>query len=174
MAVRGKPGGVVSVEVTDSSHRAWAVQRFVLDSAPAAISDLLITVPGEALPETLDEAVAATWPGVRVGVGGTIGLYWETYGVAAADSLVTVTLTVEPVAPGFFGRMTQSLGLKSKVPPLRLAWARRADSGVDFAAHSVEVDLSRLKVGHYVVTVDLSDGRRAERRIEIIRFTGAT
>lgn len=174
VAVRGKPGGVVSVEVTDSSHRAWAVQRFVLDSAPAAISDLLITVPGEALPETLDDAVAATWPGVRVGVGGTIGLYWETYGVAAADSLVTVTLTVEPVAPGFFGRMTQSLGLKSKVPPLRLAWARRADSGVDFAAHSVEVDLSRLKVGHYVVTVDLSDGRRAERRIEIIRFTGAT
>jgi hypothetical protein len=25
-----------------------------------------------------------------------------------------------------------------------------------------------------VVTVDLNDGRRAERRIEIIRFTGAT
>jgi hypothetical protein len=39
---------------------------------------------------------------------------------------------------------------------------------------SVEVDLSRLKTGHYVVTVDLSDGRRAERRIEIIRFAGAT
>ena len=174
MAVRGPAGGVVSVEVTDSSHRAWAVQRFALDSAPAAISDLLITIPGDSLPETLEAAVDMAWPGVRVGVGGTIGLYWETYGVAPSDSLVTVTLTVEPVAPGFFGRMTQSLGLKSKVPPLRLAWARRAEAGVDFAAHSVEVDLSRMKAGHYVVTVDLSDGRRAQRRIEIIRFAGAT
>jgi hypothetical protein len=70
--------------------------------------------------------------------------------------------------------MTQSLGLKSKVPPLRLAWARRAEAGVDFAAHSVEVDLSRMKAGHYVVTVDLSDGRRSQRRIEIIRFARAT
>ena len=114
------------------------------------------------------------WPGAKVGVGGTIGLYWETYGASATDSLLNVTLTVEPVSPGFLGRISQSLGLKSKVPPLRLAWSRRAEGGVDFASHAVEVDLSRLKEGNYVVAVDLNDGRRVERRIQIIRFTGAT
>ena len=174
LAVRGKAGGIVSVEVSDSIHRAWEVYRIPLDSAPGAISDLLITVPGDSLPESLEQAAAAVWPGLRVGVGGTIGLYWETYGVGAADSLVGVTLTVEPVKPGFFGRMTQSLGLKSKVSPLRLSWSRRGEGGVDFATHSVEVDLSRLKTGSYVVTVELSDGRRTTRHIEIIRLPGAT
>ena len=172
--VRALLGGIASLEVTDSTHRAWAVQRFSLDSMPGAISDLLITVPGDSLPESLDVAMSTAWPGAQIGVGGTIGLYWETYGTAVTDSLVNVTLTVEPVQPGFLGRVSQSLGLKKKVPPLRLAWARRGEGGVDFAAHSVEVDLSRLKTGHYIVTVDLSDGRRAERRIEIIRFAGAT
>jgi hypothetical protein len=70
--------------------------------------------------------------------------------------------------------MTQSLGLKSKVAPLRLGWSRRGDGGVAFAAHSVEVDLSRLKTGSYVVSVELSDGRRVTRHIEIVRPDGAT
>jgi hypothetical protein len=174
VAVRAQSGGIGSIEVTDSVHRAWAVQRFALDSAPAAISDLLITIPGDSLPESLDAAMSTAWPGARIGVGGTIGLYWETYGTAMTDSLVNVTLNVEPVSPGFLGRVSQSLGLKKRVPPLRLAWSRRAEGGVSFASHSVEVDLSRLKEGHYVVTVDFNDGRRAERRIQIIRFTGAT
>ena len=174
LGVRARVGGVASVEVTDSGHRAWAVQRFPLDSAPDAISDLLITVPGDSLPESLEAAMSTAWPGAKVGLGGIIGLYWETYGTAVTDSLVNVTLTVEPVSPGFLGRVSQSLGLKRKVPPLRLAWSRRAEGGVDFASHAVEVDLARLKEGHYVVTVDFSDGRRAERRIQIIRFTGAT
>jgi hypothetical protein len=174
IAVRALVGGIGSVEVTDSVYRAWAVQRFALDSAPGAISDLLITIPGDSLPESLEAAMSTAWPGAKVGVGGTIGLYWETYGTAITDSLVNVTLTVEPVSPGFLGRVSQSLGLKSKVPPLRLAWSRRGEGGVDFATNAVEVDLSRLKEGHYVVTVDLNDGRRVERRIQIIRFTGAT
>ena len=110
------------------------------------------------------------WPGLRVGVGGTIGLYWETYQVTAADSLLAVTLSVEPVKPGFFGRLTQSIGLKSKVAPLRLSWSRRVEGGVDFAAHSVEVDLSRLKTGSYVVNVELSDGRKTTRHIEIVQL----
>ena len=174
VAIRALAGGIGSLEVTDSVHHAWAVQRFALDSAPAGISDLLITIPGDSLPESLEEAMETAWPGAKVGLGGTIGLYWETYGTAVADSLVNVTLNVEPVSPGFLGRVTQSLGLKKIVPPLRLAWSRRAEGGVDFASHAVEVDLSRLAEGHYVVTVDLNDGRRAERRIQIIRLTGAT
>jgi hypothetical protein len=174
VAVRTVAGGIGSIEVTDSIYRAWAVQRFSLDSAPAAISDLLITIPGDSLPESLEAAMSTAWPGVKIGVGGTIGIYWETYGASVADSLVIVTLNVEPVSPGFLGRVSQSLGLKKRVPPLRLAWSRRAEGGVDFASHAVEVDLSRLTEGHYVVTVDLNDGRRAERRIQIIRFTRAT
>ena len=168
LGVRGKAGGVVSVELMDSVHRAFSIYRLPLDSAPVTISDLLITVPGDSLPESPEQAAGMVWPGLRVGVGGTIGLYWETYQVTAADSLLAVTLSVEPVKPGFFGRLTQSLGLKSKVPPLRLSWARRVEGDMDFAAHSVEVDLSRLKTGSYVVTVELSDGRKTTRHIEII------
>jgi hypothetical protein len=174
LGVKGKAGGIVSVELQDSVHRAFSIYRLPVDSAPAAISDLLITVPGDSLPESLEDAARIVWPGLRVGLGGTIGLYWETYGVTAADSLLSVTLSVEPVKPGFFGRLTQSIGLKSRVPPLRLNWSRRVEGGVDFAAHSVEVDLSRLKTGSYVVTVELSDGRKTTRHIEIIQKAGGT
>jgi hypothetical protein len=170
LGVRGKAGGVVSVELMDSVHRAFSIYRLPLDSAPATISDLLITVPGDSLPESPEQAAGMVWPGLRVGVGGTIGLYWETYQVTAADSLLAVTLSVEPVKPGFFGRLTQSIGLKSKVAPLRLSWSRRVEGGVDFAAHSVEVDLSRLKTGSYVVNVELSDGRKTTRHIEIVQL----
>ena len=172
--MRGKAGGVVSVELMDSVHRAFSIYRLPVDSTPAAISDLLITVPGDSLPESLEDAAKIVWPGLRVPAGATVGLYWETYQVAAGDSLLSVTLSVEPVKPGFFGRLQQSIGLKSKVPPLRLNWARRVEGNVDFAAHSVEVDLSRLKTGSYVVTVELSDGRIATRHIEIIRPEGGT
>jgi len=168
------PGGVLSLEVQDTAARAWAVYRAPLGLIPDATSDLLVTVPDDRLPESLEEAAAHAWPGIEVGQGGTIGLYWETYGPDIADSLVNVTLTVEPVAPGFLGRVSQSLGLRNKVPPLRLSWSRRGEGGVDYASHAVEVDLSRLKPGHYVITVELGDGRRSERRIEIVRVTGAT
>lgn len=174
LLLRTLAGGVLSLEVQDSSARAWAVYRVPLGLIPDATSELLMTVPGDSLPESLEAAARIAWPGIQVGQGGTIGLYWETYGAGIADSLVKVTLTVEPVAPGFFGRVSQSLGLKSRVPPLRLAWSRRGEGGVDFASHAVEVDLSRLKVGHYLITVQLGDGRRAQRLIEIIRLTNAT
>lgn len=169
LLLRTPPGGVLSVEVEDSVTRAWAVYRAPLGLIPDATSDLLMTVPDDQLPESLEEAATRAWPGSEVGQGGTVGLYWETYGPGIADSLLNVILTVEPVAPGFLGRVTQSLGLKNKVPPLRLAWSRRGEGGVDYASHAVEVDLSRLKPGHYVITVELGDGRRAERRIEIVR-----
>lgn len=174
LLLRTLAGGVLSLEVQDTSARAWAVYRAPLGLIPDATSELLMTVPGDQLPESLEEAARLAWPGIQVGLGGTIGLYWETYGAGIADSLLNVTLTVEPVAPGFLGRVGQSLGLKSKVAPLRLAWSRRGEGGADFASHAVEVDLSRLKVGHYVITVELGDGRRAQRSIEIIRFTDAT
>lgn len=174
LLVRSVPGGVLSVEVHDSAARAWAVHRASLGFIPDAVSELLLTVPDDRLPESLEEAARLAWPGLEVGQGGTIGLYWETYGAGAADSLVNVTLTVEPVAPGFLGRVTRSLGLRSKVAPLRLSWSRRGEGGEDYASHSVEVDLSRLKPGHYVVTVDLGGGRRTQRRIEIVRQSDAT
>ena len=174
LGVRGKAGGVVSVELMDSVHRAFSIYRIPLDSVPATISDLLITVPGDSLPESPEQASTMVWPGLRVPVGATVGLYWETYQVTAADSLLAVALSVEPVKPGFFGRLTQSIGLKSKVAPLRLSWSRRVEGGLDFAAHSVEVDLSRLKTGSYVVTVELSDGRKTTRHIEIINKPGST
>lgn len=158
--------GMVSVEVHDSAARAWAVHREPL-VIPELISGLLLTVPGDSLPASLHAAARTAWAGRRVPEGGTVGLFWESYGHPASDTTMKVTLTIEPMRAGFFGRVGQSLGLRRRVTPLRLAWARPA-VGPDIATHAVEIDLSQLGRGAYEVTVEMP-GRRATAPLEIVR-----
>lgn len=161
-------GGMVSLEVGDSAARTWAVFRAILPDTATDMSDLLITRPADRLPATLDEAVALAWPGNRIGEDAAVGLFWESYGHAAADTTLEVSLAIEPVRPGLVGRLGQALGLRRKLTPLRLTWTRGRDPGVTITAHAVEVDLSELSRGLYDVVVDLGAGRRVARRFEIV------
>ncbi|HEX9894397.1 MAG TPA: hypothetical protein VGA78_10760 [Gemmatimonadales bacterium] len=161
--------GSVSLELADSVHRSWAVHRVHYLEAPEGMSDLLLTRTRDELPGSLSEAAEAAWPGSRLEQGSTVGLYWESYGHAAGDSLLQVGLTVEPVRPGFLGRVGQSLGLRRRVPPLRLAWSQRQEGTTAVTGHAVEVDLSRLAPGSYLLLVEMGGDRRAGRSIEIVR-----
>jgi hypothetical protein len=163
------PSHLASLEVEDVDHRAWAVLRTDPLERPELISDLLFTDRGDQLPENLTHAISISRSGSRVREGSIIGLYWETYGHEASDSAVAVSLTVEPVRPGFLGRVGQTLGLKRRTPPLRLSWTRGLDGATAFAVHAVELDLTRLKPGSYLLRVEMGGERQASRAFEITR-----
>ena len=167
-AAAAGPSHVASLEVEDVDHRAWAVLRTDPLERPERISDLLFTDRGDQLPENLAHAISISRSGSRVREGSIIGLYWETYDHEPSDSAIAVSLTVETVRPGFLGRVGQSLGLKRRTPPLRLAWTRPLDATASMAAHAVELDLSRLKPGSYLLRVEMGEKREAERPFEIV------
>jgi hypothetical protein len=162
-------GGVISLEVHDSAHQSWAVFRSRAEEAAGDISDLLLIRQAEELPGTLAEAAERAWPGIQIPLGASAGLFWETYGHAPGDSLVDVNLTIERIRQSFFSKLGQAVGLSKKVSPLRLAWRRERYDEVEFMAHAVEVDLSHLGPGWYLLTVEMNGNRRATRTFEIRR-----
>jgi hypothetical protein len=157
----------VSLEVNDSNQKAWAVKRVQYEGA-GPMSDLLLTASQPELAESIEAAAAAVWSGSRIPHGSTIGLYWESYDHGPGDSLVTVNLTVEAMKPGFFRRLGQSLGLGRKATPLRLSWLRRLSSDQAAILHAIDVDLSRLSPGAYLLVVDMEGGRKATRPFQIV------
>jgi hypothetical protein len=160
---------VISLEVHDSTHGSWAVFRSRAERAAGDISDLLLIRQDEELPGRLAEAAERAWPGIQIPLGVSVGLFWETYGHAPGDSLVDVNLTIERIRQGFISKLGQAVGLSKKVSPLRLAWRRERYDEVEFMAHAVEVDLSHLGPGWYLLTVEMSGNRRATRTFEIRR-----
>ncbi|HET9513406.1 MAG TPA: hypothetical protein VFO95_05700 [Gemmatimonadales bacterium] len=162
-------GGMISLEVHDSTHDSWAVYRSRAEEAPGDISDLLLIRQSEELPGTLAESAERAWPGIQIPLGASAGLFWETYGHSPGDSLVDVNLTIERIRQGFISKLGQAVGLSRKVSPLRLAWRRERYDEVEFMAHAVEVDLSHLGPGWYLLTVEMSGNRRATRTLEIRR-----
>ena len=157
-------GGLVGVEVVDTAHRAVARFRSGLqDISPnrLAVSDLLLHAVGEP-PASLREAVAAALPSTSVAQG-KVGIYWETYGVAAGGESLDVGLTLERVDTPWLRRAAARLGLATRSMPLRIRWqeSRGAESGA--APRSVSVDLTALAGGtyHVTLTVAADDGATA-------------
>jgi len=115
---------VLSLEAWNSGKRRGArIRRGVL-IAPrkpnsVAVSDILLfdAVAPEAndLPTVLPHALGSlTVDGSR-----KLGLYWETYGLARADSALPISLTLTRFDEGIFRKLAQSIGLGTRSTPRR-------------------------------------------------------
>jgi len=96
-----------AVEVFDSVGGRAARWRAGIAPLPdsAAISDVLVGRAGSAFdPRTPEDAARAAMPAVRVGVGDTLALYWETYVHPPPATPVRTTVRLTRAA-GFFGRI---------------------------------------------------------------------
>jgi hypothetical protein len=147
---------VVSIEAKeDAEHRA-ARLRAVADRLGRWLSDVLLFIPGEELPDLLDTALPLALRGIEVPPGRQVGLFWETYGEPAGDS-VDVEVKVVQAASG--DDVHPALGRAQCAPegraPVAVRW-RDAAAPVGPRARAVTVDLSALEPGRYVVAVAMS------------------
>lgn len=165
--------GLVSLELLAVADRRAARVRMGLPPRTAgriALSSLLLYAPsGEPaynIAAVKDSALASE----IIPASRTAGVYWEAYGVRDGGEPVHYSLSVEQVGVSWARRAAERLHLADPTSALRLQWDEvvRPEQGV--AGRGVRVDLSRLRGGRYVVTLEVSSANdeRASAGKEIV------
>jgi hypothetical protein len=155
-----------AVEVFDSVGGRAARWRAGIAPLPdsAAISDLLVGRAGSAFdPRTPEDAARVALAALRVGVGDTLALYWETYVHPAPATPVRTTVRLTRAA-GFFGRL---FGHEHVGPALSWEDAYPNPS----PARSIRFGLAGVPPGRYRLEVMVQTGRvrgTAAREINVI------
>ena len=154
---------IVSLEVLTEAgrHAAWTREGIWL--APLApgevsVSDLLMFQPLAHDVRDLTEAVYSALPGNEMSRG-KVGLYWEIYGLAPADSALPVSVQLTPVGRSALRRFGETIGIVTKASPINIGWRDTPTAGI--AARSVVLDLSLIPRGRYQLSVEVKPTGRA-------------
>jgi hypothetical protein len=151
---------LVGLEISDSATSTFARTRALFrpggDGARLSLSDLLLHRVGTEPAATLDSALARAIPGDTVGRDRPVGIFWETYGLAASGESVDVAVTVERIDRSWFRSTRQALGLADEDTPLRMRWSDARSSAEGIAAHALSLDLGNLPGGRYRLTLSLT------------------
>jgi hypothetical protein len=164
---------LVGVELLAKDSAAAARWRSGLAEIPLSpdhisVSDLLFVDEGPSLPTDLTEAIPRAHGGTKFARGKHVGLFWELYGKAPADSALPMSLTITPVDEGFLRRAFRALRISPKVSPLNIRWQENGAAGM-LSARSVLLDLSLVPAGKYAVKLEVGNSPTAttSRIIEI-------
>ncbi len=135
-----------------------------LATGTIAVSQPVLFAPraDRALPVDADDLLSAMLTSTTISVGGTVGVFWESYGLVAGDSL-RVSLNLIPAnAPGLLRRLATAVKLADPVSSVTVQWAepsltsngdRGSGNGVTIRPRSVLLDLSALRPGEYWIEV---------------------
>jgi hypothetical protein len=104
-----------------------------------------------------------------------LGVFWEAYGTDPSGEKMQISLTVvRELAddPGFLRRQARSLRLAREVTPVSVTVQDMSAIGSRLSARAIELDISTLVKGAYIVQLEVSVAGqyviRADHRIEII------
>ena len=161
--IDGRPH-VLSLEVISSrtGHAAWSRDGVWLPAKRAgepSVSDILLFNPVASDVRELPEAVATALPGTEVGRG-RVGLYWEIYGLARADSALPVKVMLTPIGRNVLRRIGESIGLTERASPLNIGWRDTPGLG-SVSPRSIVLDLSLVPRGRHEVKVQVEPSGRA-------------
>jgi hypothetical protein len=125
---------------------------------PPVVSDILLFVPHDVLPKSLDAALPAALRAPVVQVGQQVGLYWEMYD--APDSTAPVELAVATTKAHFRDAVPYPVG-RAQCPPrsrslATVRWREEPDAPPRGMGRAIVLDLRSLSRGHYVVSVQVS------------------
>ena len=164
---------LIGVELLASDSAAAARWRsgfaeIPLDSGRISVSDLLFVDGAPNLPVDLGDAIAHAHGGTKFRRDTKVGLFWELYGRAPADSAMPISLTITPLDEGLLRRTFRVLRIAPKLTPLNIRWQENGASGV-LSARSVLLDLSLVPAGRYAVKLEVGNapGASASRTIEV-------
>ncbi|MGH7618388.1 MAG: hypothetical protein ACREPM_14285, partial [Gemmatimonadaceae bacterium] len=164
--------GLVSLELLATSDRRAARMRTGLPARTTgrvALSSLLLYAPSVEPAYTIGAVQDSALPSAIIPMSRAVGVYWEVYGLHDAGEPVHYSLTVEQVGVSWARRAAEHLHLADPTTALRLQWDEVARPEAHVAGRGVRVDLSRLRGGRYVVTLDVEarDGARASATKEV-------
>jgi hypothetical protein len=170
---------LMSAEVYSPEKKAVARARYGV-SPPFAVgtrvtlSDLLFYKPYGTFPTSVEEAAPHAVPTERLHANDKLGVYWESYGTDPNGEKMKLSLTVvrELEEPGFFKRKAEALNLTHEATPVVVSAEDLSARGANTTPRALELDISTLKKGSYIVQLEVEVAGqytvRAEHRIEII------
>lgn len=134
------------------------------------MSDVLLLSRDDSLPRSLEEAAPLARPSTVVGPG-SVGLYWEVYGLGPGATPFSIGLTVVRESVGFLRRAAEAIGLAGgQRPQVRLGWEEVSPPGA-VTGSALALDLSAAKPGRYTLRLAVSargDSAVTERPLIIV------
>ena len=138
------------------------------------MSDLLLFEPYGQLPTSLEDVVPHAMPTLRVRADKKVGFYWEAYGTNPAGETMGINVTVAPEVvdePTRAQRLKRALRVWKEAKPVSVQVQDVSARGQTTSPRSVEVDISTLPPGRYMVELEIEVAKqyrvRAERRIVV-------
>jgi hypothetical protein len=170
---------LMSAEVTSPTMKRSARARYGIRPPYAvgvrvSLSDLLLFEPYGQLPTTLEEAIPHMMQSLTVHANKKLGFYWEAYGTNPTGETMGINVTVAPDAsdePTRAQRLKRALRVWKEAKPVTVQVQDVSARGQSFSPRAVEVDISTLPPGPYLVELEIEVAKqyrvRAERRIVV-------
>lgn len=139
-----------------------------------SLSDLLFYQPYGEVPTSVQEVLPHALATQRLRARDPLGVYWEAYNTDPAGETMTITLTVvqETEEASIFRRGARALRLSRASQPVSVSMEDLSARGTSTSVRAVQVDISTLRPGEYLVQLEVSVAGqytiRADRRIVVI------
>lgn len=170
---------LMSAEVAAPGKHAVARARYGVRPPYAVgtrvtLSDLLFYKPYGSFPGSVEEAAPHAHSTERLRSEEKLGVFWEAYGTDPMGERMGVSLTVvrEVEESGFLRRQAKALKLVREATPVSVSVQDMSARGAGFSPRSLELDISTLKKGSYIVQLEIDVAGqyviRNDHRIEIV------
>jgi hypothetical protein len=167
--------GWASLELLAREDRRAGRMRIGLvphaDSGRVGLSDLLLYRPSDAPVYELATARDSALGSPTVPYSRSLGVFWETYGLAPQGENATFELTVEQIEVGWLQRAAERLRFSDPTTATRVQWREVPRRTNGLVGRGVSIDLGRLRSGKYRmalrVTTDDGATATASREIEL-------
>jgi hypothetical protein len=164
---------LVSVEVGAAKRHTLARARYGVkrtDSPQSRIqlSDIVLFEPYDGMPVSAEDVLPHMRTSERIPVGSKVGLFWEAYNTNPTGEGLEVNITVAPEnrAGGWLARGLRALRRVREAQPVSVGLRDVSARGSAITARAVEVDLSTLTPGRYLLQLELNAGPGNEVRVE--------
>ena len=177
MTVRAPWGPLLmSAEIAADSASVLARARYGIRppfgvGARVILSDLLFYRPYGSFPTNVEDVLPHAIPTQRVRSREPLGVYWEAYNTNPAGERMTISLTVVPETEESRGLLGRALRLSRESQPVSLTIEDMSALASTMSPRAVQVDISTLKAGDYLVQLEISVAGqyviRADRRLVV-------
>ena len=157
------------------SRARYGVRRTDESSSRIQVSDIVLYEPYDSTPTSAEDVLSHMRTSDRIAVGSRVGIFWEAYNTDPTGEGIEVNITVAPEnkagGGGWLTRGLRALRRVKEAQPVSVGLRDVSARGSPVTARAVEVDLSTLTPGRYLLQLELNAGPnvvRVERTISIV------
>jgi tetratricopeptide (TPR) repeat protein len=170
---------LLSVEVAAARRQTLARARYGVRRSDASqsriqISDIVLFEPYDGMPVSAEDVLPHMRTSERIPAGSRVGIFWEAYNTDPTGEGIEVNITVAPEnnSGGWLSRGLRALRRIREAQPVSVGLRDVSARGSPVTARAVEVDLSTLTPGRYLLELELTAGPgnvvRVERTISVV------